>query len=282
MSKSIVAICLIALAALWLDSADARCHQNDRNCCRKRVEYGRCHNHVRRWGYNASCGQCVQFDYSGCGGDENNFELLEDCQSCCRGTPACPRYTLSRPSEGCEYRWDDAHDGCRRPRLECKCRESFCRHDSCRIGERCLAERHHRPCNRCPCQQYRCVTDPCYAVSRHLRPCEKCFSIPEPSCRHDHCPLIARRENHCAAEVLAIERRPFHHCPFRFDSCQHGDSCQHRRCHSQPRAKCIVDPCDCRKHWWSCDGRSYSDDECNRFEHGNRFEHHRESIFERR
>jgi len=223
MSKSIVVIiCLIAsICFLLLDSAEARCRKSDRGCCRKRVEYGRCHKHVRRWAYNVTCGQCTQFDYSGCGGDENNFENQDDCQNCCKGTSPCPKYTLSRPPPSCEYKWEDAADSCPRPRLDCKCRESHCRPDSCRIGERCLAERTHRPCNKCPCPQYRCVTDPCYAVAKQLRPCEKCVSVPSPKCNNnDHCPLVAYRENHCPAPVV-VERPPqpqprYHHCNLSF------------------------------------------------------------------
>ena len=35
--------------------------------------------------YNASSGQCEQFTYGGCQGNENNFETTEYCQGNCSG-----------------------------------------------------------------------------------------------------------------------------------------------------------------------------------------------------
>jgi len=267
MSKSMLAVCLIILAVFLLfESAEARCRKHDRRCCRRKIEYGRCYNHVRRWAYNVSCGQCVQFDYSGCGGDENNFENIDECQGCCRGTSPCPRYSLVKPSGGCEYQWNDGPDECPRPRLNCNCRPSHCRPDSCRGGQRCIAE--NRPCNSCPCEQYRCVSDPCAAISTQLRPCEKCVAVPEPRCQQPPCPLIAYRENNCPAPpvYVAPPPAPIYVEPPRYQyqqcqPCQQVDSCSSRRCPSIPRARCIFDQCNC-KSFWECDGKSYSDSDC--------------------
>src|SRR5690606_41018756 len=35
--------------------------------------------------FSTEKGQCVPFVYGGCGGNENNFESLEDCEAVCGG-----------------------------------------------------------------------------------------------------------------------------------------------------------------------------------------------------
>ena len=40
-------------------------------------------SHVRFF-FNASSGQCQQFDFEGCGSNGNNFETLRECQDICR------------------------------------------------------------------------------------------------------------------------------------------------------------------------------------------------------
>jgi len=46
-------------------------------------EKGRCRAIKPRFFYNNENGQCENFDYGGCGGNENNFHTLEDCKSKC-------------------------------------------------------------------------------------------------------------------------------------------------------------------------------------------------------
>jgi hypothetical protein len=41
-----------------------------------------------------------------------------------------------------------------------------------------------------------------------------------------------------------------------------SNPCHHRRCPAYPTAKCVVDPCDCRKHTWYNHGKSYSEGDC--------------------
>lgn len=33
--------------------------------------------------YNSQTGQCEEFNYGGCFGNENNFETIEECQETC-------------------------------------------------------------------------------------------------------------------------------------------------------------------------------------------------------
>lgn len=265
MSKSIILILLaVVCACIMFDSVSAHCRKRDRRCCRQKIEYGRCYKHVRRWAYNVTCGKCVQFDWSGCGGDDNNFDDSNECSNCCSGTNPCPKYTVSKPPENCEYKWEDGPDGCPRPRLECKktCEVSYCKPNSCHIGQRCVAAPKPQPCNKCPCPQYTCQTDPCYAAAPQLRPCEKCVAVPAPKCNEPGpCPLVAYKENHCPAEP-APEPPRRHHCPVYIPCQPGGDPCSKRRCPHRPMAKCIRDPCDCRKCWWYDEGKTYSDDDC--------------------
>ena len=39
---------------------------------------------IPRFFYNAERGECENFIYGGCNGNENNFERAEDCEAMCR------------------------------------------------------------------------------------------------------------------------------------------------------------------------------------------------------
>ena len=44
---------------------------------------GPCKAAMKRWFYNLKTGQCEQFIYGGCQGNENNFETEKECVTTC-------------------------------------------------------------------------------------------------------------------------------------------------------------------------------------------------------
>ncbi|KAL3072028.1 hypothetical protein niasHT_035710 [Heterodera trifolii] len=63
--------------------------------CTLPLVVGTCTAFVTRYYFDASSGKCKPFQYSGCGGNENNFQSLQSCHSTCgllgiKGTPSCP------------------------------------------------------------------------------------------------------------------------------------------------------------------------------------------------
>ena len=52
--------------------------------CSLTPETGRCRGAMRRYYFNSVTGECAIFTYGGCGGNENNFELLEECENTCK------------------------------------------------------------------------------------------------------------------------------------------------------------------------------------------------------
>ncbi len=65
------------------------------NLCTYSLERGHCQGYMRRWGFNAGRGECVQFIYGGCGGNANNFETQEACEQRCGGRSSCPLTVFS-------------------------------------------------------------------------------------------------------------------------------------------------------------------------------------------
>ncbi|KAG8171057.1 hypothetical protein JTE90_025924 [Oedothorax gibbosus] len=53
------------------------------DACDLPVARGNCNNNSQRYFFNNLSGQCVQFTYSGCGGNLNNFITEEGCQQRC-------------------------------------------------------------------------------------------------------------------------------------------------------------------------------------------------------
>jgi hypothetical protein len=61
-------------------------------------EVGDCDAAIPRFFFDTLKGVCAPFTYGGCGGNENNFETLSECDEACRGgdptlTNACERST---------------------------------------------------------------------------------------------------------------------------------------------------------------------------------------------
>lgn len=54
-----------------------------KDACLQNYERGSCSEQQRRWYFNRGYGICVEFAYSGCDGNDNNFETQEECESLC-------------------------------------------------------------------------------------------------------------------------------------------------------------------------------------------------------
>ncbi|XP_072025365.1 kielin/chordin-like protein isoform X3 [Amphiura filiformis] len=51
--------------------------------CQQRLDSGPCKALFQRWGYDSQQGKCVEFEYGGCEGNQNNFNSLVECQQRC-------------------------------------------------------------------------------------------------------------------------------------------------------------------------------------------------------
>lgn len=47
------------------------------------TERGTCSESVKRYAYSVTMAKCLPFDFSGCEGNLNNFESIEECESTC-------------------------------------------------------------------------------------------------------------------------------------------------------------------------------------------------------
>ncbi|KAG8181902.1 hypothetical protein JTE90_026060 [Oedothorax gibbosus] len=60
-----------------------QCPSQAQSLCELEIEEGMCRGYFPRFAYNKATGQCEEFIYGGCGGNENNFETIEECHSSC-------------------------------------------------------------------------------------------------------------------------------------------------------------------------------------------------------
>ncbi|KHJ83485.1 Kunitz/Bovine pancreatic trypsin inhibitor domain protein [Oesophagostomum dentatum] len=68
--------------------------------CTLPPDAGSCFDYVPRWFFNAQSGQCEQFSYGSCGGNENNFEDRALCEQRCMNSQAA---MLSQVPDRCSY-----------------------------------------------------------------------------------------------------------------------------------------------------------------------------------
>ncbi|XP_037086588.1 papilin-like, partial [Pollicipes pollicipes] len=54
-------------------------------CLAPSADPGNCLGRVDRFTYDSTTGECFQFDYTGCGGSDNNFASRRECLELCRG-----------------------------------------------------------------------------------------------------------------------------------------------------------------------------------------------------
>ncbi|CAH0719455.1 unnamed protein product, partial [Brenthis ino] len=53
--------------------------------CQFQPKIGNCEKSLQKFYYDLQLHHCVPFNYSGCGGNRNNFETLADCEQLCNG-----------------------------------------------------------------------------------------------------------------------------------------------------------------------------------------------------
>ncbi|VDN83474.1 unnamed protein product [Brugia pahangi] len=51
--------------------------------CLLSIDKGACSEHQTRYAFDRQQNQCISFEYTGCGGNLNNFRSLADCISTC-------------------------------------------------------------------------------------------------------------------------------------------------------------------------------------------------------
>ncbi|XP_022254649.1 kunitz-type protease inhibitor 1-like, partial [Limulus polyphemus] len=66
-----------------------------RDICRMPRDHGPCRESLQRYHYSPSHQSCVSFIYGGCGGNVNNFETREECETKCVG--GNPYYSTEDP-----------------------------------------------------------------------------------------------------------------------------------------------------------------------------------------
>ncbi|XP_065706028.1 uncharacterized protein [Patagioenas fasciata] len=67
-----------------LDPAASDSPVSSPHICHLPPVHGPCRERYRRYAYNPAMGTCQPFIYSGCKGNPNNFEMVEECQKVCQ------------------------------------------------------------------------------------------------------------------------------------------------------------------------------------------------------
>ncbi|XP_046998769.1 papilin isoform X1 [Schistocerca americana] len=70
-------------------------------CTLKPVVGGECYNYTERWYYDSYEVRCRSFYYNGCGGNENNFLTLQDCENRCEKRILTPVPAAEFRKESC-------------------------------------------------------------------------------------------------------------------------------------------------------------------------------------
>ncbi|XP_037073355.1 uncharacterized protein LOC119094399 [Pollicipes pollicipes] len=65
------------------------CCPKPRDVCQLPVAEGRCGESLVRWHFDRETGSCRTFTFSGCGGNQNNFDTLEECKAVCPVLTQC-------------------------------------------------------------------------------------------------------------------------------------------------------------------------------------------------
>eukprot|EP01084_Bolivina_argentea_P239521 402573_1 len=97
----------------FVDAFDQIIQDCDTDICTLTAEFGDCKGRMPRYYYNKDIQQCEEFFYSGCGGNANNFQTIDECEQLC-STEFC---TLPADSGPCyaympRYFYNDTTDQC--------------------------------------------------------------------------------------------------------------------------------------------------------------------------
>jgi len=198
--------------------------------CKQPMERGTCSGNSLRWYYDTEYDDCHEFMYSGCHGNDNQFESLIDCKTTCR--PAHPDYKAGCSPISCfmmcEHGFQEDMHGC----PVCKCKEKKsqptgralssdrCPHNACREGTQCTFgyERDDVGCQTCNCHMPpHCSPINCKNICPHGR------LLNEIGCETCQC-----RE----AGAQCSELRCLMHCPYGWKQDMFG--CPHCECRDDP------------------------------------------------
>ncbi|XP_048414329.1 tissue factor pathway inhibitor 2 [Stegostoma tigrinum] len=68
--------------------------------CRLEADSGPCRAYLERYFYNFTTGQCEEFVFGGCRGNENNFKDVSSCQNECKPISALPSFCTKPKDKG--------------------------------------------------------------------------------------------------------------------------------------------------------------------------------------
>ena len=54
------------------------------NVCEMASDTGRCRGYFRKFYYDAASGECREFVYGGCEGNDNRFNSIKECEARCK------------------------------------------------------------------------------------------------------------------------------------------------------------------------------------------------------
>uniref|UniRef100_A0A224Y278 Pancreatic trypsin inhibitor n=1 Tax=Rhipicephalus zambeziensis TaxID=60191 RepID=A0A224Y278_9ACAR len=70
--------------------------------CRLPADKGICKALISRFYFDTETGKCTSFFYGGCGGNENNFETIEECKKACAEPERVNDFEGADFKTGCE------------------------------------------------------------------------------------------------------------------------------------------------------------------------------------
>merc|ERR1719369_1959431 len=98
-------------------SPDDTTDQSSHPGCLLDKDKGNCSAEFTRYYYSLTADACIQFTWSGCGGNENNHITEEDCLDKCTGSG-----TTTQPADGSEEHLKDPEEVCAQPAVQGNCK----------------------------------------------------------------------------------------------------------------------------------------------------------------